>query len=390
MKGEKGGEVRRCVIWFCVVTNGSDELRRYHRQMLLPEIGEAGQRRLAASHALIVGCGALGTVSAEFLVRAGVGRVTIVDRDVVEETNLQRQVLFDETDAAAGTPKAEAARRKLAAINSTVDVRAVVADFNFTNAERIGGFEEHRSGDRCHQEGPGVIVDGTDNFETRYLLNDLAAKHAVPYVYAGAVGTSGTGFVVTPGKGPCLRCLYPDLPGAGSTATCDTAGVLGPLVGMVASWQAGEALKVLVGDEAAVSRRLWTWEPWRDGGDVRAIDVSAAHDSACPCCGARRFEFLEGRGASRATALCGRHAVQLTPAGTGGGGSVDLDALAQRLRAHGPVTGNEFLVRARLDAEPSEIDDPMELTVFRDGRTVVRGTSKPDVARGVYAKYVGS
>jgi adenylyltransferase/sulfurtransferase len=306
--------------------------------------------------------------------------------------------LFDERDAADGVPKAEAARRKLAAINSTVDVRATVADFNFANAERLAGLEAHGAGEPRHQErtgletgatreGPGVIVDGTDNFETRYLLNDLAIKHGVPYVYAGAVGTSGTGFVVLPGKGPCLRCLYPELPGAGTTATCDTAGVLGPLVGMVASWQAVEALKVLVGgsgDEGAVSRKLWTWEAWR--GEVRGIDVAGARDAGCACCGDRVFQFLEGKGASRATALCGRHAVQLVPAGNGG---VDLVSLAERLRSHGAVTVNEFLVRARLEGEASEFEDPVELTVFRDGRTVVRGTSRPEVARGVYAKYVG-
>lgn len=340
---------------------------RYHRQSLLGVIGEAGQTRLAGSHALVVGCGALGTVSAEWLVRAGVGRVTLVDRDVVEATNLQRQVLFDEADAAAGIPKAEAARRRLIAINSGVEVRAEVADFNHANARRLAG------------EGVGVIVDGTDNFETRYLLNDLAVERGVAYVYAGVVGTGGTGMVVRPGVGACLRCLFPEMPAAGTTATCDTVGVLGPLVGMVASWQAIEALKVLLGDAGAVSGGLWTWEAWVN--EARCVDVSSARDSDCVCCGRRSFEFLEGRGASRAVSLCGREAVQVSPPGEVA--RVDLGALAGRLRAHGPVVANEFLVRADLEGEG------VELTVFADGRAVVRGTDRVEVAKGVCARYVG-
>lgn len=353
---------------------------RYHRQMLLAQIGEAGQRRLESSHALIVGCGALGTVSGEYLARAGAGRLTIIDRDVVEWTNLQRQVLFDESDARDGVPKAEAARRKLAAINSEVEVRAVVADFNFADAERLAGF----AGDA--EASPDVILDGTDNFETRYLLNDLAIKHAVAFVYAGAVGTIGTGFVVRPGRSPCLRCMYPDVPAPGMSATCDTAGVLGPLVGTVACWQAIEAIKILVGADGAVSGALHTWDAW--ASESRRLDVGAARDPSCSCCAGRRFEFLEGRGSSRAGTLCGRNAVQLVPGSSRL--TVDLGAMALRLRAHGPTTANGFLVRVTLEGERSDGDGPMELTVFADGRAVVRGTSRVEVARGVYAKYVGA
>ena len=223
----------------------SSNADRYHRQTLLPDFGNEGQARLSSSHALVVGCGALGCAAADTLTRAGVGRLTIVDRDVVELTNLQRQVLFDESDAAEGLPKAEAARRRLAAINSCVTIHALVQDFNHRTAPRIAGLAG------AAPTPPDVILDGTDNFETRLVINDLAVKHGIPYVYAGAVGTKGMQMTVLPpalgGGPPCLRCLVDRPPAPGVLPTCDTAGVLGPVISIVSGVQAAEALKILVG-----------------------------------------------------------------------------------------------------------------------------------------------
>lgn len=374
-------------------SGSSDELARYHRQVLLREVGEAGQRRLLASHALVVGCGALGTVSAEMLVRAGVGGVTIVDRDVVELTNLQRQVLFDESDVAEGLPKAEAARRKLGAINSGIHVRALVEDFNWKNAERI-----------VLGEGAArveVIVDGTDNFETRYLLNDAAVKHAIPYVYGAAVATGGMMMAVLPpgggtGAGPCLRCIFEDAPApgsAGASGTCDTIGVLGPVAAVIANMQCVEAMKIMLGRPDAVGRALVSIDLWDN--EVRRLDVSGARRADCPCCGRREFPFLDGRTGTGAVAMCGRSSVQVSPGagegpGAAGGERVSLAALAERLRPHGVFTANRFLVRGVLERERGESGAPIELTVFADGRAIIGGTVRAETARAVYARYVGA
>jgi adenylyltransferase/sulfurtransferase len=374
-----------------------NDLARYHRQMLLPDVGEEGQRKLAASHALVVGCGALGTVIADALCRAGVGRLTIVDRDVVEVTNLQRQTLFDEADAAAGLPKAEAARRRLGAINSGVVVRAVVADFTPGCAEVIAGVGR-KGGDGL---GPvNVILDGTDNVETRMLLNDLAVKHGVPYVYAGAVGTEAMSMTVLPrggargeaGATPCLRCVFPEPPAPGSMPTCDTAGVLGPVVGMIANLQAIEALKVLLGCFDLVSRSLLRFDPWRL--ERQRVDVaSLGADGACPCCGERSFEWLEGGRAQGPVALCGRDAVQVSAPANG---RIDLVVLSERLGAFGEFTTTRFLTRGDLEGEARDERNgqpatrPIGLTVFADGRAIVEGTVRLDRARAIYAKYVGA
>ncbi len=364
----------------------SRNLQRYHRQMLLADIGETGQRRLGESTAFVLGCGALGSVSAELLARAGVGHLIVADRDFVELTNLQRQTLFDEQDVIDAMPKAEAARRRLARVNSEVTVTAVVDDINAGNLARYAADAD-------------IVVDGLDNFDTRYLANDWAVKYGRPYIYGGAVATSGIVFTVLPrtqagdapweqgGSGssatPCLRCLFEEPPPPGSQPTCDTAGVLGSATMIVAAHQAAEALKVLSGNHHRVSRTLLTVDLWSN--DVVALQVgNAAGESDCICCGQRRFEFLdEGRGAGAIT-LCGRDAVQITDGQRDR--HIDLQALAGRLQLHAQVHSSEHLLRARLH----DSEGAYTLSVFRDGRAIIHGTSDAAVARGLYARYVGN
>jgi adenylyltransferase/sulfurtransferase len=354
-----------------------NDLHRYHRQMLLPGFGETGQQRLCASAALVLGCGALGSAAADLLARAGVGRLIIVDRDYVELTNLQRQVLFDEQDVAESMPKAQAAKRKLARINSGVEVTAVVDDLNYRNIEH-------------HAAGADILVDGLDNFETRYLVNDFAVRHGVPYVYGGAVGTTGASFAILPhtegGAGPweaadvqratpCLRCLFEEAPPPGTTPTCDTVGVLGPLVTLIAAFEVTEALKILTGNFERVSPSMLNVDLWTN--TILSLRVAGAREAGdCPCCRQRRYEFLDGKAGSTAAALCGRDAVQLTHRAAEA--PVDLAAVAERLRRHGEITANEYNGK------------PYELTVFTSGRAIVKGTSEAAAARSVYAKYVGS
>ncbi len=369
-----------------------DVLARYHRQMLLPGFGVEGQERLGAASVLVVGCGALGCVVADGLVRAGVGRVVIVDRDVVEETNLQRQVLFDERDAREGVPKVEAAARRLRAVNSGVVIDPVLADVSARNVEGL-------------VRGMDVVVDGTDNFQTRYLVNDACVKLGVPLVYGGVVGTVGMGMVICVQRAEseegssaaaaetragkpvprtaCLRCVFPEPPAAGIAPTCDTAGVLGAMVGIVGSVQVAEALKVLMGKWDVVSRGLRQMDIWN--GVWREIGLGGVDRAACVCCGKREFEFLEGgRGDAGETSLCGSNAVQVMPSAAGS--SVDLAELRTRLSSHGVFTATEHLLRGKLERERGGI----ELTVFRDGRAIVKGTTDGALARGIYAKYVGS
>ncbi|NOS99547.1 MAG: thiazole biosynthesis adenylyltransferase ThiF [Phycisphaerales bacterium] len=343
------------------------DLSRYSRQMLVSEIGESGQRRLLASRVTLVGCGALGTALANTLVRAGVGCLRLCDRDYIELNNLQRQILFDEQDIADGLPKAEAAARKLRRINSSVRIDAVVADVNYSNIER-------------HGDGADLLLDGTDNFETRYLINDLAVKTDRPWVYGAVVGTTGLVMPIIPGRTPCLRCVFPDAPPPELNPTCDTAGVLSSAVNLVAAFQALETIKILIGRTDALVKGLVSIDAWT--GRVVILDVhSAANRADCPCCGKRRFVHLDGTMSSGATSLCGRNAVQINPAGAS---RVDLALIADKLRqvAHGAVLCNEHMVRAGVGA--------YELTVFPDGRAIIKGTHDPDAARTIYAKYVGA
>lgn len=338
---------------------------RYHRQMLLPGIRPEGQIRLNAASALLVGCGALGTLIAELLVRAGVGRVRIVDRDVVELTNLQRQVLFDESDAAAGIPKAVAAAKRLSSINSQVAIEPVVADFTAGNARSLAA-------------GANVIVDGTDNLETRWLINDLAVSLALPYVYGGAVGTHGLIFTVLP-QAPCLRCVFDAAASAGPT--CDTAGVLGPMASMIAAIQAGESIKILSGNPAAVNRKMISIDLWAN--TFRQIEVAAAYEPGqCECCGKKRLDYLEGRKGSMSVALCGRNAVQVHPRSAG----FQIDPVARQFASHGPVQRNEHLLRAQI----AERGKQFQFTIFPDGRAIIHGTADIAEARSLYAKYIGA
>ena len=356
-------------------------LMRYHRQSLLEEVGVAGQERLLASHALIVGCGALGTVASEMLARAGVGHLTIVDRDIVELTNLQRQVLFDEADVEAMLPKAEAARRKLATINSDIRVDAVVEDFSHRNAERLAA-------------GAGVIVDATDNFEARFLINDVSVQMGVPWVYGGAVAMSGMTMTFLPRRDgapwagletPCLRCVFEEAPPPEARLTCDTVGVLGPVASLIASIEAAEALKVLLGRHDAINRRLLSVDLW--GAEVMAMEIGAARSEACPCCGRGELVWLRGEASSDAATLCGREAVQIAPAP--GAGPLDLERLASTLAAHGTFAANRFTLRGVFTSEAGDAGSPLELTVFPDGRAIVKGTTHASRARGIYARYIG-
>lgn len=362
------------------------ELARYQRQMLLSGFGRTGQQALLDSTAVIMGCGALGAAMADTLARAGVGNLVIIDRDFVELSNLQRQVLFDEEDAAESLPKAEAARRRLARVNSQVTVTAVVDDLNHTNIERLTA-------------GADVLIDGLDNFETRYLANDCAVKHRIPYVYGGAVGTSGMAFTILPHTRdgdakwevsaggtratPCLRCLFSEPPPPGENPTCDTVGVLGPAVSIVANFQAAEALKILTGNLDRLSQDLLSIDLWDNR--VTHLKVSRARENVdCQCCKLRDFEFLDGRAGSSASALCGRDAVQLRHRQHRG--RLNLDEIAERLRVQGPVVANEFMIRADIRDGGRQF----ELTLFADGRAIVKGTAEARVARSVYAKYVGN
>lgn len=337
---------------------------RYLRQATFPPIGPDGQRRLAAANVLLVGCGALGSAVANLLVRAGIGRLVIADRDYVELHNLQRQSLFDEDDVARHLPKAEAAAAKLRRINADVTVEAAVVDVNAAN---VADLVEHVD----------FLVDGTDNFETRYLINDVAVKFDLPWVYGGVITTYGMTMTIRPGVTPCLRCVFAEPPEPGGAPTCDTAGVLGPAVSLVASIQAAEVLKLAIGDFDALNRDLLAVDVWRLAFDRIPLDAPSPD---CPTCGHRQFTFLDRPALTQATVLCGHDAVQVR---VHPGVSLDLDALARRLRPAGDVLANPFLVRFR-DATAGH-----ELTVFADGRAIIKGTGDEAEARSIYARYVG-
>jgi molybdopterin/thiamine biosynthesis adenylyltransferase len=335
---------------------------KYSRQILFAGVGEEGQRRLMAASAVIVGCGAIGAAAANLLVRAGVGRVRIVDRDFVEPSNLQRQTLFDECDAREALPKAVAAERKLRAINSAVAVEGIVADVAPKNAEQL-------------LLGFSLILDGTDNFETRFLMNDVAVKHRLPWIYAAAVASYGLTMTVRPGLTACLACLLESGNlGHGLEETCDTIGVLGPVVNLIASLQAAEAMKLLAGREEALHARLVSCDVW--SGRFQSMRVARNPD--CRTCARREFVYLQGEAQPHIT-MCGRDSVQIHESNR----ALDLGALRMRLApAVADVRHNEFLLRFRVP--------PYEMTVFADGRAILKGTRDPAVARTLYARYIGA
>jgi adenylyltransferase/sulfurtransferase len=343
-----------------------EEFERYVRQMSFAPLGPAGQRRLAASRGLVCGCGALGSVLANTLARAGVGHLRIVDRDFLQLNNLQRQVLYDEQDVASGLPKAIAARNRLQRINSQINIEAIVTDLDHTNVARLIADVD-------------IILDGTDNFETRFLLNDASIKFDLPWVYGGCIGAEGQTMTIIPGQTPCLRCLIPESPPPGTTPTCDTAGILAPAVNVVASWQAVEAIKILSGNRDAISRTLNVFDLW--DGRVRQVSLESLRDRhACPACDRREFPWLEGKRGSHTAVLCGRNAVQLSfpdrPQ------QLSLDALGQKLHGIGQVMRNPFLLRLAVEG--------YVLTVFPDGRAIINGTEDIALARTIYAKYIGN
>ena len=335
---------------------------KYSRQMLFAGIGPAGQQRLLASRAAVVGCGAIGAAAANLLVRAGVGYLRIIDRDFVEPSNLQRQTLFDEGDARNVLPKAVAAERKLRSINSSVAVEGIVADLSPRNVEALLAEVD-------------VLLDGTDNFETRLLINDVAVKSGRPWIYAAGVASYGLTMTIRPGATPCLACLLESGTAAqGLEETCDTIGVLGPIVNLIASLEVAEALKLLSGHPEALHGRLLSCDVWTG----RMQSLGAARNPECRACARRDFTYLQGEAQPRIT-MCGRDSVQIHERAR----ALDLGVLGVRLRPLvDDLRQNDFLLRFRVA--------PYEMTVFADGRAILKGTQDPAVARSLYARYIGA
>jgi molybdopterin-synthase adenylyltransferase len=339
---------------------------RFVRQERFAPLGTVGGEKLRASRALICGCGALGTMIAERLARTGVGTLRIVDRDWVEVSNLPRQTLFTEQDAMLGRPKAIAAADALMAIDSHLSIEPHVADLTCDNISELA-------------EGCDVLVDGTDNFETRFLLNDFSLSKNIPWVHGGCLGSSGQVMTIVPGITACFRCLLRDLPARDTMETCDSAGVLGPAIGVIACWQAAEALKILSGNVEQVSQDLMVIDTWNTSCRMISMASLKASSRNCPACQLRQFPFLEGALRTETVVLCGKNAVQVRSASAAISG--DLSALATRLAHSGKVTNNGFFLRLIL---PQHV-----LTVFRDGRAVVEGTTDPLEAKNLLSKTLG-
>jgi molybdopterin/thiamine biosynthesis adenylyltransferase len=340
-----------------------NRFERYSRQMILPGWGQEGQARLATKTAAVVGCGALGSHIASHLARAGVGRLVLADRDFVEFHNLPRQALYTEADAAEGVPKAVAAARRLRQITSLVEIEEHVIDVNADTVESLIA-------------GADLVLDGADNFEVRYLVNEACVKHGIPWIYGGVLGTYGLTAAILPGETPCLRCLLGPMPPPGSLPTCETAGVLGPAVAVIAALEATEGLKILLDRRDALHRSLLMVDVW--SGDFERAETQKGK-ARCPVCDEGHYELLDAERGSMTAVLCGRNAVQINPRSAQ---PLNLDALARRLAEVGTVSVNEYLLR--LDVEGHQ------LTIFPGGRAIVKGTDDPAQARALYARYVGS
>jgi adenylyltransferase/sulfurtransferase len=336
---------------------------RYSRQILFNGIGQEGQRRLLRSRALIVGCGALGSAQAESLARAGVGKLRIADRDFVEASNLQRQTMFTEYDASERIPKAIAAANHIREVNSQIEVEPEVTDVNHSNIEQL-------------LKDCDVVLDGTDNFATRYLINDACVKHELNWIYGAAVGSYGVTMTIQPHQTPCLRCVFEEAPPAASAPTCDTAGVIMPIISVVAAVQVAEALKLLTGQNESLHRSLMQFDVWRN--EWRKINPGPPSPD-CPTCGLANYATLEAASGDFAAVLCGRNAVQISPAQAT---RLNFEELAERLRVAGDVKFNDYLLRFRTG--------DFELTVFQDARSIIRGTNEIKTARSLYAKYIGN
>jgi molybdopterin-synthase adenylyltransferase len=336
-----------------------DAIDRYSRQILFPGVGKEGQSKLGKSSVVLIGCGALGTIIASGLARAGIGNLKIVDRDFIENHNLQRQDLFDEEDVREGIPKAIAAERRLRKVNSSIEIEGIVTDVNYTNIESL-------------VRGADLILDGLDNFETRFLINDCALKLNIPWVYGGAISSSGTTMTFIPHKTACFRCLTPSRIRSGMVPTCDTAGVISPAPWITGSLQVAQALKLLVG-APNISGDLITIDVWEP--HFQKLKVVQRPD--CPACQGK-YEFLDGKSGIKATSLCGQNAVQILNPGSG---QVSFSRLAERLNAVGKVSYNDFMMRFALGDQ--------EIVIFPDGRAIVKNTSDESYARGLYSKYIG-
>jgi len=339
----------------------SPNLERYCRQMLFAPIGPTGQQLLARRKVLLVGCGALGAAQAQFLVRAGVGQLRIADRDFVELSNLQRQLLYDEDDVRDNLPKAQAAARKLRKINSQVEIIPHVADINH---ESIA----------YYAEGVDMILDGTDNLHTRFLINDYAVQHSLPWIYGGCIAARGIMMVILPGGQPCLRCIFDSPPAPGETETCETAGIIAPIVAWVAAMQITQALKILTGQSDQAEKRLVSVDLWEN----RIHHLSVTPQPDCSCCSRHEFEFLQGKGALSTVSLCGRNSVQIRPKEAV---TLNLIELAAKLAPAARVQINEFMLKLTLADK--------EITIFPDARAIIKGTNNIDEARSLYAHYVG-
>jgi adenylyltransferase/sulfurtransferase len=339
------------------------DMTRYARQIIFPPIGEGGQRRLLDSRVTIIGVGATGSILADRIARAGVGHLRLIDRDFVELNNLQRQLVYDEDDVAAVLPKAVAMARHLRRVNSAITIEEIVADVSATN---IAGFIADTD----------VVLDGTDNFTTRYLINDACVKLSKPWVYTGVIASYGMTMTIRPGETACLRCIMGELPAPGTVPTCDTAGIIGPIVSLMGSIAVAEALKLLVGTGTLNSGMIHI-DLWDDSFDK--FDLGGPRPD-CPTCGQHEYIFLNAEAGARTTALCGRDAVQVSVLGAP---MLSLPALAERLRAAqvGAIQANAYLLRAQIDG--------YEFTVFPDGRAIIKGTNDEAVAATLYARYVG-
>ena len=337
--------------------------RRYSRQVLFSGLGEEGQARIINSRAVVVGCGALGALQASLLTRAGVGTLRIIDRDFVEESNLQRQILFDEQDVRDVLPKAAAAEKKLRIVNSLVNVEGIVDEVNASTIDRLlGGFD--------------LIMDATDNFDVRFLMNEYAVKNRIPWIYGACIGSYGLTFPVVPGESACLRCVFESAPPPGVSPSCDTAGVIGPIVGAIVSIQAAEAMKILSGAHDRVRRKITTIDMWENRYD--AIDMPQPFVD-CACCGRHEYPHLDGSLGAETASLCGRNSIQIRPKTQT---KIDFDDLSARLAPLGSIERNRFLMRADIDG--------YQITVFSDGRAIIQGTYDANIAKSLYARYIGN
>lgn len=339
-------------------------LERYSRQILFQHIGEERQKLLMDSYAVVVGCGALGTVSSSYLTRAGIGHIRIIDRDFIEEGNLQRQILFDENDIAEGLPKAVAAQRKLQRVNTKINIEGIVTDVNYANIEGL-------------TKDADIILDGTDNFETRFLINDSCVKNNIPWIYGACIGSRGLVMNIIPSKTPCLRCVFETMPQMGSFPTCDTAGVIGPIAGIIASLQVTEAIKILAEDYESINKTLIDIDVWDT--KFKQIDVADLKDlNNCPTCKLHKYSYLEAEDGVMTTLLCGKNAVQVMCRNIS---SIDLEQLAKRLASIADVRSNAFMLKFKVKDH--------EFTVFPDGRAIITGTDDFSTAKGLYSKYLG-